>query len=410
MTCEVIVMNRYGLAVAADSAVTLLSSDVFKISDRASKIYRLSDNAPAGITAYGRDGFMGAPWDALVGAYREQRGNKGLATLEEHARDFLEFLKNQRELARPEKKAAFVEEVTAIYLGTLLPASSQSSDDGDQHPTGRESVLSRLEAQEKRLKELPDGDAAVVLARRIHATHRHVIESVVVRVLGHLGLSTDDLHRLASMAAMHCVRDLAQSEQTNGAGIVLFGFGQRDLFPTCLPMHVSGIAAGQVCHLAEDPMSASYQQGVIRVFGHSTAASGFLDGIDPRLQESIVDGIQTKIQERLHGLYYPTKGSAELDILNDVGQDVSQIIDQRSTEKHGRLAIQVVAGLPLPELAELAEFLVSVERMKIKLSDRPAFVGGPIDVAVISRNSGFEWVKRKTISIDADHGRVVASR
>jgi len=54
-----------------------------------------------------------------------------------------------------------------------------------------------------------------------------------------------------------------------------------------------------------------------------------------------------------------------------------------------------VAALPKNELAEMAEALVSLVSIKKRISMDMETVGGPIDVAVISKGDGFIWIKRK---------------
>jgi hypothetical protein len=51
--------------------------------------------------------------------------------------------------------------------------------------------------------------------------------------------------------------------------------------------------------------------------------------------------------------------------------------------------------LPKDELAATAEALVSLTSVKRKMSRGPETVGGPIDVAVISKGDGFIWISRK---------------
>ena len=57
--------------------------------------------------------------------------------------------------------------------------------------------------------------------------------------------------------------------------------------------------------------------------------------------------------------------------------------------------IKVVAMLPKDELAAMAESLVNLTSFKRKVSMEEETVGGPIDVAVISKGDGFIWIKRK---------------
>ena len=55
----------------------------------------------------------------------------------------------------------------------------------------------------------------------------------------------------------------------------------------------------------------------------------------------------------------------------------------------------MVNALPKDELAAMAEALVNLTAFKRRLTGTLETVGGPIDVAVISKGDGLVWVKRK---------------
>jgi hypothetical protein len=57
--------------------------------------------------------------------------------------------------------------------------------------------------------------------------------------------------------------------------------------------------------------------------------------------------------------------------------------------------VSTVAVLPKDELAAMAEALVNLTSFKRRFSPNAETVGGPIDVAVISKGDGFIWVKHK---------------
>ncbi|HNS20691.1 MAG TPA: hypothetical protein PKH24_09335 [Sedimentisphaerales bacterium] len=57
--------------------------------------------------------------------------------------------------------------------------------------------------------------------------------------------------------------------------------------------------------------------------------------------------------------------------------------------------MNTAASLPKDELAAMAEALVNLTRFKRRISSEPETVGGPIDVAVITKGEGFVWTKRK---------------
>ena len=57
--------------------------------------------------------------------------------------------------------------------------------------------------------------------------------------------------------------------------------------------------------------------------------------------------------------------------------------------------MSTVAILPKDELAAMAEALVNLTSFKRRFSPDAETVGGPIDVAILSKGDGFIWVKRK---------------
>ena len=56
---------------------------------------------------------------------------------------------------------------------------------------------------------------------------------------------------------------------------------------------------------------------------------------------------------------------------------------------------RVVGNLPIDELADLAETFINIESLKERVTRPTQSVGGPVDVAVISKGDGFIWVRRK---------------
>ena len=57
--------------------------------------------------------------------------------------------------------------------------------------------------------------------------------------------------------------------------------------------------------------------------------------------------------------------------------------------------VDSVSTLDKEDLAILAESLISVTAINRRITYAEESVGGPIDVAVISKSDGFIWIKRK---------------
>jgi len=62
----------------------------------------------------------------------------------------------------------------------------------------------------------------------------------------------------------------------------------------------------------------------------------------------------------------------------------------------GKLLIPVVlAAMPIQDAIELATFMVETTIRFVRFNLRAETVGGPVEVAVITKHEGFKWVKRK---------------
>ena len=81
---------------------------------------------------------------------------------------------------------------------------------------------------------------------------------------------------------------------------------------------------------------------------------------------------------------------------NLVELHINQIV-QKAQQQYLFPITQSVATLPIEELALLAESMINITslRRKVALDNNIGTVGGPIDVAIISKCDGFIWLKRK---------------
>jgi hypothetical protein len=79
----------------------------------------------------------------------------------------------------------------------------------------------------------------------------------------------------------------------------------------------------------------------------------------------------------------------------EILKDHKERLEKHRKEKYVRPVTTVVSMLPKDELAAMAESLVNLTSFKRKVTMESETVGGPIDVAVISKGDGFIWIKRK---------------
>jgi hypothetical protein len=145
VTAEVGVMNTYGVALAADSAITIGESG--KIYPSAEKLFLLANGAPVGMMIYGRATVMGLPWETVIKVYRRKLGRTTFDTLNEYVTSFLSFLKEDGTIF----SAAAQENLVEVFAREVYHAVF--------HELSR-----RLDDEIRERDSLSDQDLALVLA------------------------------------------------------------------------------------------------------------------------------------------------------------------------------------------------------------------------------------------------------
>lgn len=195
----------------------------------------------------------------------------------------------------------------------------------------------------------------------------------------------------------------------NYSGLVIAGFGETDLYPSVITYRVESVVLNRLryVHLKEksDRITANRVARVI-AFAQDEMVAGFMEGIDPRFLERIFTEMAKifsqvypdEIVKKLPGLTKKKKEALLAD-LRKIGIDLVEVFGAAITEhrqkKHIDPIVRAVSVLPKEELVSMAEALVSLTSTKRRVTLDAETVGGPVDVAVISKGDGFIWIKRK---------------
>jgi hypothetical protein len=82
-------------------------------------------------------------------------------------------------------------------------------------------------------------------------------------------------------------------------------------------------------------------------------------------------------------------------VLNKAGLDAAQGKEVFDALRAEQVAPLVQAAMPIEDAADLAEFLVETTVRFVRFMPGADSVGGPIEVAAITKHEGFKWLKRK---------------
>ena len=190
------------------------------------------------------------------------------------------------------------------------------------------------------------------------------------------------------------------------SGIVIAGFGENERFPSLMAFNIGCKVQDKLQYEEKISEAISIDNTAsIIPFAQSEMVHTFMSGIDPNLEkfstaylESIFVNLPNKISSALTNISEEDKKSTQKSlesISKDLFEDYNNRIRYYKSTKHISSIIDIVGILPKDELAAMAEALVNLTSFKRKVSRDAETVGGPIDVAVISKGDGFVWIKRK---------------
>jgi hypothetical protein len=237
-----------------------------------------------------------------------------------------------------------------------------------------------------------------------HAKYTTAMDNAISQHYGDLPLDEDDKGLLSKLCVLSLKADYFSEIRT---GFVFSGYGKTQMFPSLVAFESDGLIAERLKRSLVDrvEIDRASTPAAIVPFAQREMVDRFLFGIDPQFEKAIGDVLEKNMTDI---------GNAMIDNLPRVGRkakaDLSKklknavdtaLLDfrEKSTpsvkEDFWNQIRDTVLFMTKPDLSHFAESLVNITSIKRRVSLEQETVGGPIDVAVISRTEGFVWVKRK---------------
>src|SRR5258706_1418176 len=413
MTAEVAVLNCEAIAIAADSAVTMTSPNGQKIFSSANKIFALSKYHPVGIMVYGNAAFTGMPWETIIKLYRNYLGKRKFKKLENYGTHFLQFVRSNKRICPAAQQRIHLENCVVGYFQMIrdqIERSVQKELDKKSPvpataiPAIVSAIIVNHYTQWKAAKFAPK--CGVRDDRIVGKKYGELFSTIKKAIFGSLPLTRQNNAQLLVLAWSVLLKNSPHIPHPTRSGVVVAGFGEEELFPQCSYYTVNVITNGRLNYSVDGHTSTSYTtSAVIAPFAQDDVARMFLQGVAPALQSALLDDFRRILREYppfivdnipILTVQQKTAMKAVLaQISNDKFKSALEKLTKYKQEKHIFPVTRVVAMLPKDSLADMAESLVNLTSFKRKVSMGAETVGGPIDVAVISKGDGFIWIKRK---------------
>lgn len=398
MTAEVAVINKSAVALASDSAVTVeltdsrgRSSD--KIYNTANKLFALSKVYPVGIMVYNTMELGGVPWETIIKEYRRQLSDKKFDHLADYADDFFNFLQGNNFLFPSSRLDDVLARILIRYFFSILE---------DFEITSNQQARTVFDKEIRRLEKINFADSFNYDDANWVKSKYKIIDyaaSVIFKPSYLKNLKTK-YRELASLA-------VTKNEQLRAySGVVITGFGEKDSFPFLVEYQLDLIINRKVRKSKiQDYEPSISKAGKVLSFAQKDITQTILEGINPSyknfIHQQVIDfliELPRTVIDGINELTDAQKVQYKNDALDPTIRSVSNFIGMMEDERMNKHTFQIersIEMMPFSELAEVAELFIGLTQMRRRLSPDSETVGGPIDVAVISKADGFVWVKRK---------------
>jgi len=305
MTAIVGILNKRGIAIAADSAVTFTNAiqevaiqnkneKVISVKDKivnsGDKMLRLKDKQPVAIMIVGNSLLTKLPWDVIVRWYRKQNDSSGFPKLEDYVQQFKGF-----------------------------------------------------------------------------------VDSVII--------------------ASHIKNDVVFKENER-TFLVFAGYGEDEANPSICQYEVTGINKSKLLWQLSGSANISDEQES-NIF--TSGQSDIIDAIELGIQYERIGVIRKRFQALIEDLLTQNLLDSLIGKIDypAIRQEVTDLI-RESGQEHLRKHLEAIKQFDLQKMACLAENLIKATELHRKITFRQEGVGGLIDLAVITREDGFQWLNRKS--------------
>lgn len=190
-------------------------------------------------------------------------------------------------------------------------------------------------------------------------------------------------------------------------GLVFVGYGKFDIFPSLKSINVSTAFDGFLKYSYDKQSEAVISENnmaAICPFAQTDVMETILTGIDPSVKHFVSDlffkslnAYSTLVSNTIKANNGDSILSTAIEKLDISG--IRKVFDEAINNIIGKQYISplvdTVAYLEKEDMAEMAESLISLTFLKRRMMSSEETVGGPVDVAIISKSDGFVWIKRK---------------
>ncbi len=202
------------------------------------------------------------------------------------------------------------------------------------------------------------------------------------------------------------------------SGVVIAGFGEKQYMPAIISHEIEEMALGRLRHVeADESKIGDDSTALVIPFAQGEMVHSFMEGIDGKLlefMETSTNELFAGAVEEIVKLVAAADPKLGKNLEKAIAPKVPDLLGalterwKKRRENYWKPVVSITSSLPKDEIAAMAEALVNLTKFRRRVTTDRETVGGPIDVAVITKGDGFVWVKRKHYFSPEYNPRVIA--
>ena len=457
MTSQLVLMNSNGVSISSDSAVTTTGNKTFNSVNKIIELpkHKNGDYHKIAFMISGTASFVssGQSWAHVIWRFHEESLNDKQTipnTLEDYAKKFRNFILSKKEHndhSHNDDAVAYGIHEGIFQFVSLAPFSDVDSSSYMVNPTSedRDYVKKVEDIRQESLETfvndfynmMPDSLKSIDewpghLVRI--SENAHSMLSDRIDGFRDIGISKNFVNAVVNELMDKKTSKFKQMFWNKGlesltSTVCIIGYGKKEHYPSLIRMDIKPglskkaktvdtvvnnfvVSPGhtkQENSVGEDGY-VSRRPAFILPFAQKTQMQTLINGINNEFRKDLDEKIALKammeLPEKIAKKIHDTPGFGSkttikaLDAIDFPGlifgivQSVRGSIKDQVLERRDKMR-KSVGTLPLTEMHDFSELLIQIESQIKYYTEATRSVGGNIDVAEISLESGFSWQKRK---------------
>lgn len=396
MTSQLILMNGFGVAMASDSAMTFGNGRVYETGE---KIFPLEDPHRVAVLHSGNVFLQDYPFQSLISEWAKSLGSVQLRSVESYTDNFISWINDNSGLFSKVKQRSWLESMVQRRLKQIWDHSKKGPASEPNATSANVNTL--IQTWTKELQDLSEnysmwGDSP-----------QKALEPLEEFIEDEIKYWFDDVptdSQTSSLLRTDLEAFVKYGLWYDEAVLAFCGYGSNEVMPSYFTLIVRGVALDRFVYKFGNSLEyspdANRKHFAIVPLAQRSTIDEFLRGIEFSTQDLIRDLVSYATSETVKAIRGPSYDPKNLeeetgDLVSKMLKVVDSEINEQILEAHQNRVTEVIPSLPVASLASYASALIELVSLRLSLEGDHNTVGGPIDVATITRSHGFEWTRHK---------------